>query len=625
MSQARWRVAVTNHGKGALGLALSCLSASAVLAQVPAEVRDLRIVGPNVTWAPTVNATHYELYRGDRDSLGDIVTPLAESCRVGRFETTDSGPVLEAEPPPNGLHWFLVSAANGAGEGTVGAGRSRESWGDCCGEITFADDFAGANGSPWTARWSEAHEVDAADLQDGWARMRPRLSGYSLGRYTALGDARDVEVSFLVRFDDVATQGVGFYVRSNRGYLQSTATHGQGYAVFVEGFRGTPGIGVWKEEDGSEISLEIDFDAALNLMNGVPYRVRFRVLQETPTATRLQARIWPDAGVEPATWRVDYLDASVPALQGISGGFAIDSWSSHTTGGPTPLYTSVADVRVRRLCNPLEAMPPVSTLQETFTFTEGPVWRDGSWRFTDLGTDTIHDFAGTGPATVFRSPCDLANGLAYTRDGDLLACEHRSRRVSTSQGAGPTSPVVDRYMGLRFNSPNDLALRGDGVLFFTDPPYGLAMPALREIPFNGLFRLLPDGTLSAEWQGDAATSGPNGVDFSPDQRTLYLADTAQGSVYAFDVAGDGSLSLPRPFASGLNTPDGLTVDMAGNVYVATWANTIEVFLPTGERWGSIPIPRQATNCAFGGADRKTLFVTAHEGVYAVDLVQPGLR
>ena len=115
------------------------------------------------------------------------------------------------------------------------------------------------------------------------------------------------------------------------------------------------------------------------------------------------------------------------------------------------------------------------------------------------------------------------------------------------------------------------------------------------------------------------TAGPNGVVLSPDETRLYMANTATGEVLVWDVAPDGALGNLRTFAEGLFLPDGMCIDAAGNLYVATWASTVEVFDPSGAGWESLPIPRQATNCTFGGSDGRALYVTAHEGLYRYDL------
>jgi|CXWL01.1.fsa_nt_gi hypothetical protein len=208
----------------------------------------------------------------------------------------------------------------------------------------FTESFSGTDGSGWPTGWQAAgNGVALADLLGGRGRARPVASSYALARLAANPTTRDVEVTFTLTFEDVTTQGVGFYVRQNGGYLQQTMPHGQGYAVFVEGFRG-PRIGVWKEEDGQEIELAFRADAALGYANGTPFRVRLRVQQSGPGSTHLQARVWPAAAAEPAAWDVDTIDATA-VLQGITGGIGVDSWSTHTAP-PLTAHTLVDDILV---------------------------------------------------------------------------------------------------------------------------------------------------------------------------------------------------------------------------------------------------------------------------------------
>jgi hypothetical protein len=218
-------------------------------------------------------------------------------------------------------------------------------------DVVLSETFTLADGSPWPAPWTAIGSVETADVQGNRARFRPTISGYSLARLHVPAAEENVEVELTLEFTDVASQGLGFYVRQNGGYLQQTPTHGQGYAVFVEGFRALPGIGAWREVDGNEQEVLVHFDAALNFQNGVRYRVRFRVTQETPTDTRLQCKVWPEADPEPMTWHVDVLD-DTPVLQNLSGGFAVDAWSnfnSGTPGMPPAAYQYFDDVVVRRL------------------------------------------------------------------------------------------------------------------------------------------------------------------------------------------------------------------------------------------------------------------------------------
>lgn len=222
---------------------------------------------------------------------------------------------------------------------------------DPCQTVVYNESFALSDGSPWPAAWSElGNSVSLADVQGGRARFRPEVDpSYSLGRMYAALDEDNVEVTFTVEFEDLDTQGVGFYVRQNGGYLTDTVPMGQGYAVFVEGFRGFHGIGVWYEESGVETSILIDM--GLSLSNNVPYRVRFQVIQNDATSTWLRARIWEEGSTEPAGWNVATLD-STAVLQNIEGGIALDSWSDITTPNPIVSHTLIDDIEVRSCTAP---------------------------------------------------------------------------------------------------------------------------------------------------------------------------------------------------------------------------------------------------------------------------------
>jgi gluconolactonase len=277
-----------------------------------------------------------------------------------------------------------------------------------------------------------------------------------------------------------------------------------------------------------------------------------------------------------------------------------------------------------------DAGPPTSPIsdagavlvQEGFLFLEGPVWRpaEGVLLFTDIPADRIYRLSPPSTVDTFRDPSGKANGLLNDAQGRLLAAEHGGRRVSRTLVDGGVVTVADSYDGGALNSPNDLALRADGTIYFTDPPYGLEGRP-RELDFNGVFRVTPAGALVLELAG-AVASRPNGVVLSPDDGTLYLADTAGDVVRAYDVASDGSLSNERTFAS-VSSPDGMAVDVEGNVYVTT-ADGVEVFAPGGARWGVIDVARTPANCAFGDADYKTLYITAREGLYRARTLVEGL-
>ena len=274
--------------------------------------------------------------------------------------------------------------------------------------------------------------------------------------------------------------------------------------------------------------------------------------------------------------------------------------------------------------DPLAGIGEVTLVADGFVFTEGPTWRaaEGVLLFTDIPENRIHQLTPPDTVEVFVDNSQFANGLDSALDGTLLVAQHDARRVAVISANGTESALVETYQGQRFNSPNDLAVRSDGTLYFTDPPYGLANRP-REIDFNGLFRLAPGATEPvAEYEGDTNTTRPNGVVLSPDESTLYLADTI-GPIWSFDVAADGSLSNPQVFADDLASADGMAIDSGGNLFV-TARTGVRVYAPDGSLWGVIEVPDQPANCAFGDEDRRSLYITARERLYRVRTAQPGL-
>lgn len=190
--------------------------------------------------------------------------------------------------------------------------------------------------------WTVLGGVASANVVDGLAGFTPTVSSYSLARIGhALTNAVDVDATYTVRFTDIVHQGAGLYLRQNGGYLTQSATHGAGYAAFLEGFQG-PRLGVWHEEDGAEIELTHQTIAALT--NGTVYRVRFRVVQVDATTTSLSAKVWIDGEAEPGAWTVTATDHQAN-LQGVSGGVALDAWNTANPGnGLTPTQLTVDDL-----------------------------------------------------------------------------------------------------------------------------------------------------------------------------------------------------------------------------------------------------------------------------------------
>lgn len=286
----------------------------------------------------------------------------------------------------------------------------------------------------------------------------------------------------------------------------------------------------------------------------------------------------------------------------------------------------------------------IEKIGEGFGFIEGPVWvKDGSYLlFSDIPANTIFQWTPSGGAIPFLKPVyggdttgkprqTGSNGLTLDLQGRLVMCEHGNRQVSRMELSGGEREVLaDRYQGKRLNSPNDLVFRSDGNLYFTDPPYGLRgqdEAENKELDFNGIYRLSPEGEL---FLVSSALERPNGIALSPDEKTLYVANSfATRKIWmAFDVASDGSVSNGRTFfdataMEGRGGPDGMTVDTTGNLY-CTGPGGVLVFSPGGEHLGTIEANEQPANCAFGDDDGKTLYMTARTGLYRVGLKIPGL-
>jgi sugar lactone lactonase YvrE len=263
-------------------------------------------------------------------------------------------------------------------------------------------------------------------------------------------------------------------------------------------------------------------------------------------------------------------------------------------------------------------------------FTEGPVWhRDGYLLFTDIPNNKIMKWHPKEGISVYVERSNAANGLTFDKQGRLIACEHAARRVSARETNDNGTTLVDSFEGKKLNSPNDLAIAKDGSIYFTDPPYGL--PKLtegKELDFNGVYRLTSQGKLMLLVKDFGR---PNGIAFSPDQKTLYIADTEKLHVRAFTVKSDGSITNDRifgemkPWAPDVKGgPDGMKVDVKGNVYV-TGAGGVWVFNSKGKHLGVILTPEIPANCAFGDSDFKTLYITARKSLYRIRLTTPGVK
>jgi sugar lactone lactonase YvrE len=265
-----------------------------------------------------------------------------------------------------------------------------------------------------------------------------------------------------------------------------------------------------------------------------------------------------------------------------------------------------------------------------FTFTEGPVWRGDDLLFSDIPNSRTVRYRPLpeGPEiTTFRNPTGNANGLTLDLEGNLIACEHSTRRVSRVDAKGDVQTLADAFEGKRLNSPNDVVVRSDGKVFFTDPPYGLRnLSEGKEQPHNGVYRIDPDGSLHLLVDDFEL---PNGLAFSPDEKTLYVDDSRHSHIRAFDVQADGSLSGGRVLAELKGKPDergvadGMKVDSEGNIY-CTGPGGVWVVSSLGRVLGRIVMPEITANLAWGDADCRSLYLTGSTSVYRLRMGVPGI-
>lgn len=255
-------------------------------------------------------------------------------------------------------------------------------------------------------------------------------------------------------------------------------------------------------------------------------------------------------------------------------------------------------------------------------FVEGPTWiaPQKAWLFSDIPADRLYRLSLDNILTIALEPSHQSNGNRSDALGNRYACEHATRRVSRTAPDGTRSELATTFQGKPFNSPNDCALAADGGLWFTDPDYGLGK-RLAEQPVHGVYRLAPGAAEPTLMAADFVQ--PNGICFSPDGTTCYIADSgAPHHVRAFTVehAALGGERIFSVIAPGV--PDGMRCDDDGRLYV-TAGDGVQVFAADGTRLGVIPVPEVPANCAFGGDDGKTLLITARTSVYRIRLLVAG--
>jgi gluconolactonase len=337
------------------------------------------------------------------------------------------------------------------------------------------------------------------------------------------------------------------------------------------------------------------------------------------------------------------LVAAVPSQEGGQESAALDS---------TPVHLDRRDAAIDQIVPKGAKLERIAT---GFKWTEGPIWLNGSLYFAEIPSDSIRKWSPGSEVTMFITPSGYeghrpyggpepgSNGMTADVHGRLTVAGHAQRDVYRLENLNPDSRLTilaEGYKGKKLNSPNDLVYRSDGSLYFTDPPYGLRTQSdqdpAKQLNVNGVYRI-PN---AVDQQAGAKPNSselqllvsdlprPNGIAFSPDEKYLYVDNSEPKKVWMrYTVQSNGSLTEARLFYDATSdqrpgAPDGMKVDQKGNVY-STGPGGVWIFTPEGKPLGIILMPEKASNVAWGGGDRKTLYITDSSSIYRVRLNIPG--
>jgi len=251
-------------------------------------------------------------------------------------------------------------------------------------------------------------------------------------------------------------------------------------------------------------------------------------------------------------------------------------------------------------------------------FTEGPVWDpQGLLLFSDIYGDKIYKWRPGSPPGVFRDNAGYPNGLTFDQQGRLIICDQKLRRVERVEEDGTITVLADGWDGKKLNCPNDVVVRRDGTIYFTDPYWKFPPGSVQELSFQGVFGITPEGKLFLAAKDFGL---PNGIALSPDEKTLYIGDTAKRELVAFDVSADGLLSARRLLAQlrskETGAVDGMKVDECGNIWT-TGPGGIWVFNKSGAHLGTIRPPAIPGNCAWGDRVYRSLYMATPSAIYKI--------
>lgn len=280
-------------------------------------------------------------------------------------------------------------------------------------------------------------------------------------------------------------------------------------------------------------------------------------------------------------------------------------------------------------------VPPGAKLEKVasgFLQAEGPVWYNGpglksaadsSLLFSDIAGNKIYQYSpATGKATPFLNPSDSSNGMTFDREGRLVFCQMGFRRVVHMDSDGIITPLASTFQGKKFNSPNDVVVKSNGDIFFTDPPFNIPPGEKQELSFSGIYRISPTGSLVCL---DSSLKYPNGLCLSLDESKLYVNDSQVRVIYVWDIVGDSVLTNKKVFATIKPTgyADGMKFDSSGNLF-CTGPVGVWVFNPSGICVDTIliPSPDVASNCNWGDPDGKALYITTSKNLYRIRMASP---
>jgi gluconolactonase len=267
--------------------------------------------------------------------------------------------------------------------------------------------------------------------------------------------------------------------------------------------------------------------------------------------------------------------------------------------------------------SPVPAEAKVEEISTGIKWGEGPLWKDGRLLFSDVGGNTMYQWSPTEKTTTpYLQPSNTSNGLTLDKQGRLVFCQSGLHRIAREDSKGNIVALASSYKGKEFNEPNDVVVKSDGSIFFTDPNFGHTS----NIGFRGIYRISTSGNVQLL---DSTFDKPNGICFSPNEKKLYVNDSPKHTIYVWDVVNDSTITNKKLFYTiPINANvDGMKVDAEGNVY-CSGPTGIWVILPSGLLVDKISTPQHTNNCGWGDADGKTLYITGWHSVYRIRLAAP---